>query len=127
MRGRGKFEDAEQGTLKESYFDPYIFPTLPHKPWEYKNIPIPPGILDKVVALLKLKIATGVYEQSQSSYQSRWFVVLKKNGKLRIIHDLQPLNKVSVQDAGTLPILRSFLSPTYSSWSPPGVQWSQIF
>jgi len=22
---------------------------------------------------------------------------------------------------------RSFLSPTYSSWSPPGVQWSQIF
>jgi len=25
------------------------------------------------------------------------------------------------------PIGRSFLSPTYSSWSPPGVQWSQIF
>ena len=103
------FEDAERGTLKESYFDPYIFPTLPHKPWEYKNIPIPPGILDKVVALLKLMIAAGVYEQSQSSYRSRWFVVLKKNGKLRIVHDLQPLNKVSVRDAGTLPILDDFV------------------
>jgi len=62
------FEDAERGTLKESYFDPYIIPTIPHIPWEYRNIPIPPGILDKVLALLKLKIAAGVYEQSQSSY-----------------------------------------------------------
>jgi len=89
------FEDAERGTLKESYFDPYIFPTLPHTPWEYRNIPIPPGILEKVITLLKLKIAAEVYEQSQSSYRSHWFVVLKKNGKLRIVHDLQPLNKVS--------------------------------
>jgi len=103
------FEDAERGTLKESYFDPYIFPTLPHTPWEYRNIPIPPGILEKVITLLKLKIAAGVYEQSQSSYRSRWFVVLKKNGKLRIVHDLQPLNKVSVRDAGTLPILDDFV------------------
>jgi len=62
------FEDAERGTLKESYFDPYIFPTLPYTPWEYRNILIPPGILEKVITLLKLKIAAGVYEQSQSSY-----------------------------------------------------------
>ena len=59
--------------------------------------------------MLKLKIAAGVHKQSQSSYRSRWFVVLKKNGKLRIVHDLQPLNKVSVRDAGTLPILDDFV------------------
>ena len=29
------FEDAERGSLKESYFDPYIMPTIPHIPWEY--------------------------------------------------------------------------------------------
>ncbi|KDR75965.1 hypothetical protein GALMADRAFT_139730 [Galerina marginata CBS 339.88] len=29
------FEDAECGTLKESYFSPYIIPTIAHTPWEY--------------------------------------------------------------------------------------------
>jgi hypothetical protein len=38
------FSDTEQGTLKESYFSPYVMPTVPHDPWAFKNIPIPPGI-----------------------------------------------------------------------------------
>ena len=105
------FVDTERGTLKESYFSPYIMPTVPHTPWEYKNIPIPPGIRDKVIELLKEKMAAGVYEPSQSSYRSRWFCVLKKNGKLRIVHDLQPLNKVSIRDAGLPPILDDFVEP----------------
>ncbi|KAI5823228.1 hypothetical protein K523DRAFT_219949, partial [Schizophyllum commune Tattone D] len=75
------FEESQRGTLKESYFSPYKFATIPHKAWEYKNIPIPPGIHDKVIDLLKEKIKAGVYEPSQSSYRSRWFCVLKKNGK----------------------------------------------
>lgn len=105
------FIDTERGTLKESYFSPYIMPTVPHTPWEYKNIPIPPGIRDKVIELLKEKMAAGVYEPSQSSYRSRWFCVLKKNGKLRIVHDLQPLNKISIRDAGLPPILDDFVEP----------------
>ncbi|KAL1684603.1 hypothetical protein GGG16DRAFT_35846, partial [Schizophyllum commune] len=75
------FEESQRGTLKESYFTPYKFATIPHKAWEYKNIPIPPGIHDKVIELLKEKMKAGVYEPSQSSYRSRWFCVLKKNGK----------------------------------------------
>ncbi|TFK40084.1 hypothetical protein BDQ12DRAFT_697548 [Crucibulum laeve] len=78
------FEDKERGTLKESYFSPYIIPTIPHIPWEYKNIPIPSGLVEKVIEVLKLKIEAGVYEPSQSSYRSQWFYVLKKNRKLRI-------------------------------------------
>ncbi|KAL0957816.1 hypothetical protein HGRIS_000003 [Hohenbuehelia grisea] len=35
------FEEQDRGTLKESYFTPYIMPTIPHVPWEYKNIPYP--------------------------------------------------------------------------------------
>ena len=105
------FIDTERGTLKESYFSPYIMATVPHTPWEYKNIPIPPGIKDKVIEVLKNKMAAGVYEPSQSSYRSRWFCVLKKNGKLRIVHDLQPLNKVSIRDAGLPPILDDFVEP----------------
>ncbi|KAJ7145968.1 hypothetical protein C8R44DRAFT_599144, partial [Mycena epipterygia] len=42
------FEDAERGTFKDEYFSPYKIATVPHTPWEYKNIPIPPGILKKV-------------------------------------------------------------------------------
>ncbi|KAG2063293.1 hypothetical protein BDR04DRAFT_1038387, partial [Suillus decipiens] len=55
------FEDTDRGTLKESYFSPYIIPTIPHIPWEYKNIPIPPGIRSRVIDVLKLKIEAGVY------------------------------------------------------------------
>ena len=103
------FEDSERGTFKDEYFSPYKIATVPHVPWEYKNIPIPPGILQKVIDVLKLKMEAGVYEMCQSSYRSRWFCVLKKNGKLRIVHDLQPLNKVSVRDAGMLPIVDDFV------------------
>ena len=105
------FEEDERGTLKESYFTPYIIPTVPHTAWEYRNIPIPPGIRDKVIELLKHKINAGVYEPSQSAYRSRWFCVLKKNGKLRIVHDLQPLNKVTIRDAGLPPIVDDFIEP----------------
>jgi hypothetical protein len=56
------FEDAERGTFKDSYFSPYKIPTIPHTPWEYKNMPIPPGLLTKVIEVLKLKMDAGVYE-----------------------------------------------------------------
>jgi len=62
------FEDAERGTLKDSYFSPYIIPTIPHVPWVHKNQAIAPGLLERVLEVLKLKIIAGVYEQSQSSY-----------------------------------------------------------
>ena len=105
------FEEAERGTFKESYFSPYIIPTVPHVPWEYRNIPVPPGIRDKVIEVLKNKISAGVYEPSQSAYRSRWFCVLKKSGKLRIVHDLQPLNGVTIRDAGLPPIVDDFIEP----------------
>ncbi|KIJ68866.1 hypothetical protein HYDPIDRAFT_53995, partial [Hydnomerulius pinastri MD-312] len=76
-----------------------------------KNIPIPPGICQAVIEVLKLKIAAGVYEHSQSAYRSRWFCVVKKNGKLWIVHDLQPLNRVTICDAGLPPILDEFVEP----------------
>ena len=85
--------------------------TIPHTPWEYKNIPIPPGIRYKVIELLKEKMAAGVYEPTQSSFRSQWFCVLKKNGKLCIVCDLPPLNKISILDAGLLPILDDFVEP----------------
>jgi len=76
-----------------------------------ENIPIPPGIKDKVIELLKHKMDAGVYEHCQSAYRSKWFCVLKKSGKLRLVHDLQALNAVSIRDAGGPPILDDFVEP----------------
>lgn len=105
------FEDYQRGTLREDYFSPYIIPTIDHEPWSFKNIPIPPGILGDVIQLLKEKIDAGVYESSQGSYRSKWFCVLKKNKKLRIVHDLQPLNAITIRDAGLPPNLDQFIEP----------------
>ena len=105
------FDETQRGTLRDDYFSPYIIPVIPHTPWEHHNIPIPPALRDQVIALLKEKIKAGVYEPSQSSYRSRWFTVLKKNGTLRIVHDLQALNSVTVREAGLPPVLESFVEP----------------
>ena len=63
-------------------------------PWVHKNIPILTGLLDKVINMFKEKIT--VYEPSNALYHSHWFCVLKKNGSLRLMHNLQPLNAVTI-------------------------------
>ncbi|KAG2738246.1 hypothetical protein P692DRAFT_20759185, partial [Suillus brevipes Sb2] len=90
------WDETEKGRFRDDYFPPVIIPTIEHTPWVHRQPPIPPGIRDEVIALIKSKIASGVYEASNSSYQSRWFCVAKKNGSVRIVHDLQPLNAVTV-------------------------------
>jgi hypothetical protein len=45
-----------------------------------------------------------MYEHSDASYRSRWFCVAKKNGSLRLVHDLQPLNAVTVCNSGVPPL-----------------------
>jgi len=98
------WDDSERGRFKPEFFPPVEIPTIPHKPWVQKNIPIPPGIYKEVCEIIKTKISAGVYEPSNSSYRSRWFCVLKKDGRLRIVHSLEPLNAVTIQHSGVTPI-----------------------
>ncbi|KAJ8454616.1 hypothetical protein ONZ45_g19236 [Pleurotus djamor] len=103
------WDESEKGMFSSEWFDPVVIPTIEHVPWALRNIPIPPGIYDKVVSIIKEKIATGVYEDSSSSYRSRWFCVPKKDGKsLRLVHDLQPLNAVTIKDAAVPPRMETF-------------------
>src|SRR5260221_5628233 len=51
---------------------------------------------------MKEQMSSGKYEPSSASYCSTFFAVQKKGGALQVVHDLQPLNAVTVQDA-TLP------------------------
>ena len=98
------WDDTERGSFKEEFYPPVVIPVIEHKPWVQKNIPIPPGIYDEVCKIIRKKQAAGVYEPSNSSYRSRWFTVVKKDGKsLRIVHSLEPLNAVTIAHSGVPP------------------------
>ena len=101
--------DIEHGSFCDEYFPPVKIPTVAHTPWVLKNIPIPTGIMDDVIDIIKKKIAAGVYEPSDASYRSRWFCVRKKNGSLRIVHNLQPLNAVTIRNAAVPPFVDQFV------------------
>ena len=96
--------DPERGHFRKDFFPPIDIPTIPHKPWAERNIPIPLGIYEEVCCLIKIKLDAGVYEPSNSSYRLRWFCVVKKDGKsLRIVHSLEPLNHVTIKHTGVTP------------------------
>jgi hypothetical protein len=98
------WNDTERGHFREDFFPPIEIPVVPHTPWVQRNIPIPPGLYDKICKLIQRKIDAGVFEPSNSSYRSRWFTVVKKDGKsLRIVQSLEPLNEVTIQHSGVPP------------------------
>ena len=104
QNGTFTWTDSEWGHFHEDFFPPIEIPTIPHKPWAQRNIPILPGIYNKVCKIIKSKINAGVYEPLNSSYHLRWFCVIKKDGKsLRIVHSLEPLNKVTIKHTRVTP------------------------
>jgi hypothetical protein len=96
--------EEEKGRFRDDYFSPVKIPAIEHVPWAHKNIPIAYGLLDDVIQIFKDKLAAGVYEPSNASYRSRFFCVKKKNGTLRLVHDLQPLNAVTIRNSGVPPL-----------------------
>src|ERR1700677_3973038 len=62
---------------------------------------VPPGIFDEVCAIVRKKLAAGIYEPSNSSYRSHWFCVLKEDSKaFRPVHSLELLNQVTIAHSG---------------------------
>lgn len=98
------WNDTERGTFRSDMFPDIKIGVVPHVPFVERNFPIPPGIYKQASELIKRKIASGVYEPSNASYRSRWFCVLKKNGDIRIVHSLEPLNCITIQHSGVPPI-----------------------
>jgi hypothetical protein len=87
--GAFAWQDSERGRFRTDFFPPIDIPVTPHTPWIQRNIPIPPGIYDEVCKIIRTKIEAGVYEPSNSSYRSRWFCVVKKDGtSLRLVHSV---------------------------------------
>ena len=79
-----------------------VIRTVPHQPWQKKPIRLPQSRHEEVTRIMKEQMRSGKYEPSSASYRSTFFAVEKKGGALRVIHDLQPLNAVTIWDA-TLP------------------------
>ncbi|MBW0490861.1 hypothetical protein O181_030576 [Austropuccinia psidii MF-1] len=82
---------------------------IPHEPWQKKPIPIPKSILPQFTELIRERIRTVLYEQSSSSYTRPIFCVAKSSAKLRTVHDLQELNKVTIKGAGLPPQIKEFV------------------
>ena len=102
------FEDTECGRFKEKYFPDYMMETVPHEPWQLPPIRIAESIKEEVNRLLQNQIDSGRLEPSMSSYRSRMFTVKKPKGGLRVVWDLQQLNKYSIQDAMLPPNVNEF-------------------
>jgi len=112
---------SKRGRLNETCFPPYKIPMIPHTPWSQHNIPIPPATLGEVVHIIKEKITSGVYEPSTAAYRSRWFCIVKKDGKsLHLVHDLQPLNAVTICDA-SLPPFIEHLAESFAGYAVYGM------
>lgn len=97
------FEDSERGTFSDKYFPDYEIPVIEHVPWVQDPIRIPKAIEDTVRQMLLDQKAAGKYEYSTASYRSRIFAVGKPKGGIRLVVDVQELNRVTVRDAGLPP------------------------
>ncbi len=98
------FCDNERGTFNRYFFPDYIIPTIEHEPWQQAPIQIPHAARERVHNILQSAFEAGKYEQACSSYRSRVFPVSKKNpGDLCLVHDLQPLNAITIRDAALPP------------------------
>ncbi len=115
------WDESQKGKFREDFFPPVVIPVIEHIPWVHKNIPIPPGLYHEVIDIVKDKIVTGIYEPSSSSYRSKWFTVFKKDGhSLRIVHDLQPLNAITIRNSGVPPFIEQ-LAETFGGRACYGV------
>ncbi|MCO5580019.1 hypothetical protein L7F22_033885 [Adiantum nelumboides] len=103
------FEPGEMVCVDPNVVAPMVIFTLPHKPWSLRPIPIPKAHLSKLIGLLNEKMRMGSLVQPCVPYTNkRWFTVPKKKGTLRFIQDMQPVNKVTIRDVGTRPIVDEF-------------------
>ena len=97
------FTDEERGSFSSEYYPDYVMRTVPHEPWQVNPIRLPKAREGEIMHMLDEQMKAGKYELSTSSYRSAFFAVEKKNGLLRIVHDLQPLNRVTIRDSSLPP------------------------
>ena len=102
------YTEKEMGCVDPEIVPDMIMWTIPHTPWAMRPLCIPQAWMAEFTKLLKAKIDAGILEKGYGPYSSRWFCVQKKNGKLRLIQDLQPANQVTIRDLNVPPDVDGF-------------------
>ena len=102
------YTEEEKGCVDPSIVPDMVIWTVPHTPWSMRPLRIPQAWMGEFTKLLKAKISSGVLEKGYGPYSNRWFCVRKKNGKLRLIQDLQPANRVTIRDLNIPPEVDGF-------------------
>jgi hypothetical protein len=77
------WSEGKRGSFRTNFFPPVNIPIIPHTPWVEHDFPIPAGIYEDIYAIVQKKLTAGIYKPLNSSYRSRWFCVLKKDGNVR--------------------------------------------
>ena len=103
------FKTDEIGLIKDEIVPPYCIKTVDHVPMVQKSFPLPRGMVSDVSRLLNDQLNNGMLEPSHGPYAVRWFCVRKATGKLRLIHDMQLVNAVTIRDACVPPIVEDIV------------------
>ena len=90
------FSSKDIGCVDPTIIELMVIFTIPHVSWNLKPILVLRAHIPNLTELLKEKIEIGILEPSSGPYSNRWFRVPKKNGIVRFIQDLQPVNKVTI-------------------------------
>ncbi|KAK6215417.1 putative gag-pol poly protein [Colletotrichum tabaci] len=98
----------ECGRLDPMIAPPQVIRTIPHKAWQAKGIPIPKALLPKAFEVIRQRVARGIIEESHAAYRNPWFLVLKKDGGLRLINSATKVNAVTLRDAWQPPSADEF-------------------
>ncbi|EJU00358.1 hypothetical protein DACRYDRAFT_39166, partial [Dacryopinax primogenitus] len=59
------WDEVKIGCFCSDYFDPVVFPTIKHTPWQRKNILLAPVLLDQAIQTVCKKIQSSAYEPAQ--------------------------------------------------------------
>ncbi|MBW0549357.1 hypothetical protein O181_089072 [Austropuccinia psidii MF-1] len=99
---RGKsleFSEEDRGLIQNLYVKLQKIPVILHKAWKKKPKKIPKPILPQLIDLFRERIRTAPYQKLNSIYKSPVFCTEDSNGNLRIVHDLQDPEKLTIEDA----------------------------
>jgi hypothetical protein len=99
---------TEKGMLHESVAPPQVINTIPHKAWQSKAFPLPRGMEEPVIKLLRTRLEAGVLEEGHGPYRNYWFLVVKKDGGLRLINSATKVNAITIRDALSPPATDRF-------------------
>jgi len=103
------FTDEERGSFSSACYPDYVMCTVPHVPWQVNPIRLPKAREGEIMHMLDEQMRAGKYELSTLSYRSAFFAVEKKNNLLRIVHDLQLLNHVTIRDLSLPPRINDMI------------------